>query len=400
MILTEKLQIKMAASNINYYKNKGYSCKVKDVVDVKIEDLSKGSTKKIKVKCDVCGKEKTMEYRFYYKSFIKCNFYSCSSACGQEKVKKIMLNKYGVDNYSKTEEYNEKCKKTNLEKYGVEYPTQNTDFYEKIKETNLKKYGTVCALQNTEINEKTKITNLKKYGVEHNSQNKEIKNKKMETSLANYGVEYPIQNCEIKEKIKKIKLEKYGVEHYSKTEEYKEKFKNTCMERYDVENPTQNSEIYEKSKKTCLFNYGVEYPTQNFEIKEKIKKINLERYGAEYPLQNLEIFNKVQKSAFKLKKYKNYLYRGTYELDFLIKFSDNYKIEHAKTIDYVFDGKNKKYHPDYYLPDYNLIVEIKSTYIYEREKEKNEAKKEAAINSGYNFIFIIDKDYTDFLSIL
>jgi len=114
----------------------------------------------------------------------------------------------------------------------------------------------------------------------------------------------------------------------------------------------------------------------------------------------LEIFNKVQKSAYKLKKYKNYLYRGTYELDFLIKFSENYKIENAKSIDYAFDGKNKKYHPDYYLPDYNLIVEIKSSYTYEREKEKNEAKKEATINNGYNFIFIINKDYIEFLLML
>lgn len=34
------------------------------------------------------------------------------------------------------------------------------------------------------------------------------------------------------------------------------------------------------------------------------------------------------------------------------------------------------------------------------EKEQNEAKKEATINSGYNFLFIIDKDYTELLSIL
>lgn len=47
-----------------------------------------------------------------------------------------------------------------------------------------------------------------------------------------------------------------------------------------------------------------------------------------------------------------------------------------------------------------MIVEIKSTYIYDYKKEQNESKKEATINNGYNFIFIIDKDYTEFLSIL
>ena len=43
-------------------------------------------------------------------------------------------------------------------------------------------------------------------------------------------------------------------------------------------------------------------------------------------------------------------------------------------IDYIFNDKNKKYYPDYYLPDYILIVEIKSNYTYECEKDQNEAK--------------------------
>jgi len=146
--------------------------------------------------------------------------------------------------------------------------------------------------------------------------------------------------------------------------------------------------------------YGVEYPIQNYEISEKTKKTNLERYGFEYSAQNPEIFKKTRSSAFKLKNYKNLTYMGTYELDFLETFYVKIIIENAKSIDYMFDGKNKVYFPDYYLPDYNLIVEIKSSYTYEYEKDQNEAKKEAAINNGYNFIFIIDKDYTEFLMML
>ena len=87
-------------------------------------------------------------------------------------------------------------------------------------------------------------------------------------------------------------------------------------------------------------------------------------------------------------------------MDFLVNFCDNYKIENPKSIDYVFNNKNKKYHPDYYLPDYNLIIEIKSSYTYDREKEKNEAKKEAAINNDFNFIFIINKNYSELILLL
>ena len=48
-----------------------------------------------------------------------------------------------------------------------------------------------------------------------------------------------------------------------------------------------------------------------------------------------------------------------------------------------------------------MIAKAKNYYYtYECEKEQNEAKKEAAINNGYNFIFIINKDYTEFLLML
>ncbi len=44
----------------------------------------------------------------------------------------------------------------------------------------------------------------------------------------------------------------------------------------------------------------------------------------------------------------------------------------------------------------NTVIEIKSTYTYEVEKEQNEAKKEATLKDGFNFMFVIDKDYTNF----
>ena len=57
-------------------------------------------------------------------------------------------------------------KKTMLEKYGVEYASQSQEIKEKIIETNFKKYGVKYASQLPEIKEKQKITCLEKYGVE------------------------------------------------------------------------------------------------------------------------------------------------------------------------------------------------------------------------------------------
>jgi len=45
-------------------------------------------------------------------------------------------------------------------------------------------------------------------------------------------------------------------------------------------------------------------------------------------------------------------------------------------------------------------VEIKSTYVYNYELEKNIEKKKACLTNGYNFIFIIDKQYDEFKKLL
>ena len=72
----------------------------------------------------------------------------------------------------------------------------------------------------------------------------------------------------------------------------------------------------------------------------------------------------------------------------------NPKIENFRgTIDYFFEGKKRKYFPDFIIKEKNIVVEVKSLYTYEIEREQNEAKKEATINSGFNFMFIIDKNY-------
>ena len=61
--------------------------------------------------------------------------------------------------------------------------------------------------------------------------------------------------------------------------------------------------------------------------------------------------------------------------------------------------RDKVYFPDFYIPKYNLIVEVKSAYTYDKELDLNLTKKEWSIRSGYDFIFIIDKNYDELLDI-
>ena len=318
----------------------------------------------------------------------------------KEKRKKNNLEKYRVEYPSQLEEIKEKMKKTNLEKYGVEYTSQLEEIKEKIKKTNLEKYGVEHTLQSKEIRDRAKKTILKKYGVEYPSQSEEIKEKMKKTNLEKYGVKNVFQSEEIKEKMKKTNLEKYRVEYPSQSEEIKEKIKKTYLEKYGVENPLQLEEIKEKIKKTNLEKYGVENPLQSEEIKEKIKKTNLEKYGVEYAMQHPDVFNKVMKSLYSTKEYimpsGDTRYIQGYEpfaLDELIKEYDETDIITDNSvmpkIEYIMEEKTHTYYPDIYIKSINKIIEVKSTYTYEKDLVRNLEKRSATIKNGFKFEFWI-----------
>ena len=62
MILTDKIKVKISKMNINHFRNIGMDINLKDVIEINPSLLNKGSHTKIKVKCDVCGKEKEIMF--------------------------------------------------------------------------------------------------------------------------------------------------------------------------------------------------------------------------------------------------------------------------------------------------------------------------------------------------
>jgi len=312
MILTKEVEVKIHPRNFTYFKNLGYiNLKLGDIITIPVEHLSEGSGKKIKVKCDICGKEKTLSYINYNKNVKNYNYYSCSQKCARKKVEK----------------------------------------------TNLKKYGTKAPLQNKKIHKKQKQTNKERYGVQHLMQNKNIKKKAIQTNLEKYGVECTLKNKKVQDKIEK-----------------------TNIERYETKFPIQNEDVKNKSKQT-----------------------NLKRYGVENPMQNKRLFDKNQKSGFSRKKYKDTKlhYQANYELHFLdLCFNNDIAIINGPSIKYLFESLNKTYHSDFFLKKHNLIIEIKSTYYYKKYLKKNLAKQKSCIQQGYNFMFIIDKNYNNFASLI
>ena len=210
------------------------------------------------------------------------------------------------------------------------------------------------------------------------------------TNLKKYGFECPLQNLEIAKKSKNSLIKNYGVDNISKLIEIRESRRDNF----------RNLNFKIKSKKTWVEKYGVENPSMSEEIKDKKRKTMIDVWGCENPSQSSIIFEKSQKSGKKLNLHElGIYYRGSYEKHFLdFCLSKSIRVEKGKTIEYSFGGKKKYYHSDFFLPEYNLICEIKSSYYYFKYEIINLAKKNQSEKKG-NFLFIIDKDYSDLLSL-
>jgi hypothetical protein len=185
MILSEKIWIKISNNQIKYWINKGYEIiGHNEVLEVLVSDLPKNSGQKIKVKCDICGKEKSISLnRYNINTKDGKTYYSCSRKCSENKNIETLNKKWKVDNISKCNEIKNKKKETSIKNNGVEYPMQSSEIIEKSKISKLQKYGN----ENYNNQEKRKQTSLLKYGLDIPTKSDEIKLKLSEKNRINYN---------------------------------------------------------------------------------------------------------------------------------------------------------------------------------------------------------------------
>jgi len=218
MLITKEIEVKITRQNINHYRKIGKNVNLKDNIMVKPEELPKNSHKILKVVCDVCGKELDMKCQTYNKRLSCLNYITCKK-CSIEKIKKLNLIKYGVDNFLITDEFKNKSNKTKIEKYN----DINYNNPEENKKTCLSKYGKEYPLQVEEFKEKLKKTNFIKYGKEYYYNIEKLK----KTCLERYGDTSAMKNENIKKKAINIKmkkriplLSKYGIVNINENNEY------------------------------------------------------------------------------------------------------------------------------------------------------------------------------------
>lgn len=150
--------------------------------------------------------------------------------------------------------------------------------------------------------------------------------------------------------------------------------------------------------------------------KENMRKV----YGKDHLLNDPNYQRKLQEGRSNAGFYKfedggEVFFLSSYEKDFLEFLDEDLKILSKDVVacndlgimfTYEFDGDEKIYMPDYYMPDYNLIIEIKegtNTHpkIQKVDRKKEELKDLAVIKSKkYNYIKIVDKEYSSFINLI
>ena len=95
---------------------------------------------------------------------------------------------------------------------------------------------------------------------------------------------------------------------------------------------------------------------------------------------------------------KKYWYRSSYE-ELLMNKLDELKelyLYESIVIPYTYDGEEYTYIPDFYLPERNLIIEVKGEYFQKKDSKVIEAKKEATIKEGYFYVMFGKKEIKNF----
>ena len=248
----------------------------------------------------------------------------------------------------------------------------------KIEKHCLDVYGVKNAFQSEEVKTRIKQTNKVKYNCEYPQQSSLLRNKSYETCMRNHGVKHPAQNSEIQNKMMSTTFYRFGVKHNSQCAQIKQQKMQTCLKHFGVKHPFQSDKIRNKAKETCIQTYGVGHPMHDAEISERCSQNSYKLKSFTFPCGN----------TIQVQGYEPFL------LDILVK--EEYTLADIITkrtdvpvIWYQYNNKESRYYCDAYIPKTNTIYEVKSTWTYKKDIDKNKIKQQACLDAGYNFEFYV-----------
>ena len=353
--------------------------------------------------CKECGEKpvKLISYNVGFREF-------CCVSHQKKFTNKLKLDKYNKEHGTSLTKLPAnpkdvaKRQKTMMERYGTIMPmNDNPESVKKKEKTSMEKYGVRNAAHAPLVRKKAAKTMKSKSKAEKEKSIKKMK----ETMMKKHGVENPMQSQEFQDKAKETRMEKYSVEYILQNPDISAKQvetrTKTMLEKYNTTNIYEIDGVKEKMVQTNIDNYGVSHPMKNKEYQQSIynkaQQTLKENYGVDNPMQVPEFFEKSQKTAFIRKKYiwksgEVSMVQG-YEPIVLSELEEQgYEFSDILTspkdmpeLIYEFEGKSHRYYPDFFIPNENLIIEVKSEYTLTKDLEKNKVKFQAVEAAGYNF---------------
>ena len=140
MLVDEKILINISYRNITHYRKIGYYPILNKKLEIFTFELPSSSHEVVSVKCELCNIERELMYCKYIENKKRMGFYGCKS-CSRNKAALTSLEKYGVDNYSKTEEYKIRVEETNMSKFGYKTNLLSPEYHHRIKKILKDKYN-------------------------------------------------------------------------------------------------------------------------------------------------------------------------------------------------------------------------------------------------------------------
>lgn len=319
-------------------------------------------------------------------------------------MKQGMLDKYGVDNPFKLDEFQVIAAETRKEKYGAEYTLASGSVLSDAARATFAEHMQDDAFRK-ELNEKKCATNIALYGVPHVAQSPGIQAKTRATNLRRYGYtnanKRPFMRKHMSQvmkknapmiaaKSRKTCLGKYGVEYYGQTAEARKaqsermranldvslaKTRATMQKRYGVNYSWESSALRGKAQATMRERYGSTCYVQSDEYKErldsimdKVRQTNMSRYGAPVYTQSDEYkqnVDDIQSRIIATKRQNGVLNTSTVE-------------KHVKGFD-AFESQynNDSRYPylcDFYDKERDLFIEVNASWThgyhwYDAEKD-------------------------------
>lgn len=133
-------------------------------------------------KCPTCDKEITKWNRGEPNKY--CNIKCRPSCWNQDKVKKTIKERYGVDHNMHVKEFKDKVQINHKRIWDEDYEL----LMNKMKQTNLEKFGTEFASQNEDVKRKQNETIFKNYGVTHYSKTQKFRDQHSKLMIDNLSM--------------------------------------------------------------------------------------------------------------------------------------------------------------------------------------------------------------------